>query len=259
VARNRYQTPTGQVLTPAGRQVRLPGMRPQALALSPDGTLLATAGRNQTLVLMDPANGRIRQTIPLSVSTFKADNTTNTVTAQLSFTGLVLLRRAAALPRECRRECVGLPGGCQWVCGAASRGRASREAPNAAEIPTGWRCRRTGISRPRQPRQPAAGARRGRAPARSWETPVAPQDIVLVGEGLCQQPGGRRPGQISAPREDERVDPVRHIANEGSITVIDPPPGGEDGDSGGTSRVGAGRLLTAAMSLSPTAVATRCT
>jgi hypothetical protein len=39
VSAGRYVMPTGQVLTPAGRQVALPEMRPQALALSPDGQL----------------------------------------------------------------------------------------------------------------------------------------------------------------------------------------------------------------------------
>ena len=32
---NRWYTPANQILTPAGIQVELPGMRPQALALSP--------------------------------------------------------------------------------------------------------------------------------------------------------------------------------------------------------------------------------
>ena len=36
VAASRYVTPTGQVLTPAGTQVELPGMRPQALAMCPE-------------------------------------------------------------------------------------------------------------------------------------------------------------------------------------------------------------------------------
>ena len=57
VAPNRYLTPTGQVLTPAGFQVELPAMRPQALALSPDGTLLAVAGSNRSLELLNPATG----------------------------------------------------------------------------------------------------------------------------------------------------------------------------------------------------------
>lgn len=46
IAENRYLMPTGQILTPAGRQVRLPGLRPQALALSPDGSLLVTSGKD---------------------------------------------------------------------------------------------------------------------------------------------------------------------------------------------------------------------
>ena len=44
LTRNRHLTPTSQVLTPAGHQVELPGLRPQALALSPDGSLLVTSG-----------------------------------------------------------------------------------------------------------------------------------------------------------------------------------------------------------------------
>ncbi|MFM8537306.1 MAG: hypothetical protein ACKOES_04435 [Planctomycetaceae bacterium] len=43
-AAGRTVTPVNQVVTPVGRQVPLPGLRPQALALSPDGRLLVTAG-----------------------------------------------------------------------------------------------------------------------------------------------------------------------------------------------------------------------
>src|SRR6266576_3546960 len=39
----RVTTPVNQILTPVGTQVDLPGLRPQALALSPDGRLLAAA------------------------------------------------------------------------------------------------------------------------------------------------------------------------------------------------------------------------
>ena len=42
---NRFITPVNQVLSPAGYQVILPAMRPQALALSPDHQLLAVAGQ----------------------------------------------------------------------------------------------------------------------------------------------------------------------------------------------------------------------
>ena len=37
-------TPVNQLLTPYGKQVELAGMRPQALALSPDGRLLPGSG-----------------------------------------------------------------------------------------------------------------------------------------------------------------------------------------------------------------------
>jgi len=49
VGENRYHTPVNQSLTPAGVQVELPGMRPQALALSPNGRLLVTAGKTHEL------------------------------------------------------------------------------------------------------------------------------------------------------------------------------------------------------------------
>jgi len=52
IAPNRYLIPTNQVLTPTGRQVELPKMRPQAIALSPDGKLLVVTGK--TLVLSTP-------------------------------------------------------------------------------------------------------------------------------------------------------------------------------------------------------------
>src|SRR6266436_9808476 len=49
---NRLYTPVNQMLTPAGLQIELPGLRPQALALSPDGKLLVTAGKTHELVVI---------------------------------------------------------------------------------------------------------------------------------------------------------------------------------------------------------------
>ena len=52
-------TPVNQVLTPIGRQVDLPGMRPQGVALSPDGKLLVVSGKTSeyTLSSVVQANG----------------------------------------------------------------------------------------------------------------------------------------------------------------------------------------------------------
>ena len=62
---NRTVLPVNQVVTPLGVQVELPGLRPQALALSPDGRILITAGKTAELVVVDPATGAIRQRVPL--------------------------------------------------------------------------------------------------------------------------------------------------------------------------------------------------
>jgi YVTN family beta-propeller protein len=62
---------------------------------------------------------------------------------------------------------------------------------------------------------------------RSWNTGIAPYDVVLAGEKLyVSNLGGRRPakGDLTAPAGKGtavRVDPARRIANEGSVTVID--------------------------------------
>ena len=89
--------PVGQVLTPAGIQVVLPGMRPQALALSPDGRLLAVSGKTPELVIVDPATGTVRQRVPLPSDTASGAlprQASDQIIepdpeAQLSFTGLV--------------------------------------------------------------------------------------------------------------------------------------------------------------------------
>src|SRR5881394_659210 len=97
VATNRYFTPANQILTPFGTQVELPGMRPQAIALSPDGKLLVTAGKTHDLVVLDPAVGAVLQRVPLP-SNDDSDPAPEIVSeqilhpdteGQLSFTGLV--------------------------------------------------------------------------------------------------------------------------------------------------------------------------
>jgi len=85
---NARAMPTGQLLTPTGRQVDLPMMRPQALALSPDGSMLATAGKDKKLVLIDPATGTILTNVAMSFIPSGGSNR-QAVTAELSATGLI--------------------------------------------------------------------------------------------------------------------------------------------------------------------------
>src|SRR5687767_556271 len=53
----RLVTPVNQIVTPYGRLVDLPGLRPQAVALSPDGKLLVTSGKTSELIVIDAAAG----------------------------------------------------------------------------------------------------------------------------------------------------------------------------------------------------------
>ena len=96
-AQGHVVVPVNQILTPAGRQVELPGMRPQALGLSPDGKLLAVSGKTHELVLVDPVTGNVLQRVSLpsekgtngepgAVSTHILDPDKE---GQLSFTGLI--------------------------------------------------------------------------------------------------------------------------------------------------------------------------
>ena len=89
-------TPVNQRISPAGQTVELPGSRPNALALSPDGKLLVTSGLKSELIVLDPATGAILQRVPFppSASPPTTNATPNPVltpnkTPQLSFTGLV--------------------------------------------------------------------------------------------------------------------------------------------------------------------------
>ncbi len=62
---------------------------------------------------------------------------------------------------------------------------------------------------------------------RTWEVGFAPFDVKLAGDkAYVSNWGGRRPGKddLTGPAGKGtlvRVDPVRHIASEGSVSVID--------------------------------------
>ena len=66
VAEGRWLLPTGQIIAPAGRQIDLAGIRPQALTLSPNGRFLAVAGSSKDVLIFDTATGQelSRTTMP---------------------------------------------------------------------------------------------------------------------------------------------------------------------------------------------------
>src|SRR6185369_4196265 len=62
---------------------------------------------------------------------------------------------------------------------------------------------------------------------RSWDTGVAPFDVVLVnGKAYVSNLGGRRAttndlSALAGRNTKVRVDPMRHLPTEGSVTVVD--------------------------------------
>ena len=232
VGANWYQTSTGQRLTPAGRQILLPGMRAQTLALSPDGELLATGGSGHSLVLIDPAEGRILQKVQLSI-TNKTESKSETVTAQISLAGIVF-------SPDSRRIYLSNTGGNIWVLPVDPGGQVGKPkllavpAANAPdqknEIPAGLAVSADGkrlyVAGNLGNRLHEMDTESGKV-LRSWDTGVAPFDVVVVGDkAYVSNLGGRRSGTndlaaLAGKGTTVRVDPVRYIANEGSVTVID--------------------------------------
>ena len=235
---NRFYTPANQVLTPAGFQVELPGMRPQALALSPDGRLLVTAGKTHELVVIEPPSGKILDRIALpsetnrDLSSVPEQILEPDKAGQLSFTGL------AFSPDGSRIYLANVDGSIK-VFGV---GKDHKVAPlvtislpqsiaprRKAEIPAGLALSRDGkrlyVVLNLSNRLAEMDAISGRL-LRVWEVGVAPFDVVLTDHKVyVSNWGGRRPDSQSLTGPAGRgmlvrVDPVRRIANEGSVSVI---------------------------------------
>ena len=240
-ATNRVVTPVNQVVTPLGLQVELPGLRPQALALSPDGRLLATAGKTHELVIVDPQTGAIRQRVPLpsdKANEPPAEAVSSHILApdkegQLSFTGLRFSpdgqRLYLANVNGSVKVFAVAPDG--KVAGLFSIPLPKANAPRRQEeIPSGLALTSDGtrlyVVLNLSNRLAELDALTGKV-LRVWDVGVAPFDVVLTGgKAYVSNWGGRRPDATSVTGPGGRgirvrVDPVRHIANEGSVTVID--------------------------------------
>ena len=233
--------PTGQMVTPAGRQVELPELRPHALALSPDGRLLVTSGRSHEIVSIDPVEGRILQRIPLPPEppdTAKPEAASTNILkpdekGSLSYSGL-------AFSPDGRRLYLSNVNGSIKVFDVASdgkiRGSFSFPLPPAnaprreEEIPSGIAVSPDGatlyIVLNLTGRLGEFAASDGRL-RRTIDVGFAPYDVVLVGNrAFVSIWGGRRPrpGDATGPAGRGtlvKVDPKTGIADSGSVSVID--------------------------------------
>ena len=237
---HRVVTPVNQVVTPAGVQVELPGLRPQAIALSPDGALLVTSGKTHELVVLDPATGGILQRVPFpsdranepdpgAVSSHILEPDKE---GQLSFTGLVFSPdgKRIFLSNVKGSVKVFVVDPRHTVSPFFSMALPAAAAPwRQEEIPAGLAISRDGsrlyVAFNLSNRLGELDAGTGKV-LRLWDTGVAPYDVVLSGDkAYVSNWGGRRPdaGSLTGPAGQgtrARVDPVRHIASEGSVTVV---------------------------------------
>jgi DNA-binding beta-propeller fold protein YncE len=231
-------TPVNQVVIPAGTQIQLPGIRPNALALSPDGKILVTSGLVHELVVLDPTSGNIFQRVPFPASSIQEPPPLTAAIldaddqAHLSFTGLKFS------PDGARLYLANINGDVKVF----SVARDHKIAPLfSIPLPTGKFLKRTNdipagiavsadgkkiyVALNLSNRLAEIEAATGKI-LRLWNVGVAPFDVVLAGKKIyVSNWGGRRPdaGSPTGPAglgTRVRVD-ARSIANEGSVSVID--------------------------------------
>lgn len=241
IGTNTFYTPANQILTPAGVQMELSGIRPQALALGRNGQLYVGAARAHELIVVEPVTGRISQRVPLP-SDNDQDPAPNTVSAhilepdkdgQVSFTGLAVSPDGARVYLSNVRGSIKVfgvePDG--NVVGLFSISLPAATAPERkAEIPAGITVspdgKRLYVALNLSNRLLELDANDGKA-MRAWDVGVAPYDVVLARNKIyVSNWGGRRPDaqSVTGPAgrgTTVRVDSVRHIASEGSVSVID--------------------------------------
>lgn len=231
---------SNQRLTPIGKQIDLPGLRPQVVAISPTDRLLVTSGKTSKLIVIDPDTGNVLQRVDLpsneqtelpdiaSANILKPD-----AKAIASYTGLVFSRDG------------------KWIYlsdvnGSIKVFRVSenREVQPAYTIPL------PPANAPRRKQEIPSGLAFNedgtklyicgnlsnqllewdvaeRKITQKWDVGVAPFDVLVHGDkAYVSNWGGRRPqaGDLTGPAgrgTEVRVDNVRYIANEGTVSIID--------------------------------------
>jgi YVTN family beta-propeller protein len=233
-----FETPVNQLVTPAGTLVELPGLRPLALALSPDGELLVTAGLTHEVVVVDPATGKILQHVSLPSDQAQEPAPVSTeilspdVKAQVSFTGLVFspdgsriylanvngdIKVFGVQPDHKVVPLFSIP-----LPPANAPGRTNEIPAGIAVSPDG---KKLYVALNLSNHLAELDAATGRV-LRIWDVGVAPYDVALADRKIyVSNWGGRRPDadSITGPAGRGtlvRVD-SRSIASEGSVSIIE--------------------------------------
>ena len=233
-------TPVNQLLTPYGRQVELNGLRPQALALSPDGRLLVTSGKTSELIVIAPDTGEVRQRVffpkdsqfQLLPDVVSANILAPDREGQVSFTGLTFTSDGKQIYLSNVNGSIKVFAVSDDGVVSASR-TFSLPLANAqrrpAEIPSGLALSADGsrlyVCGNLSNRLHELDTFTGKT-LRSFDVGAVPYDVVLAGnKAFVSNWAGRRalPENVRGPAgrgTEVRVDPVRHIANEGSVSIV---------------------------------------
>ncbi|UCG17087.1 MAG: bifunctional YncE family protein/alkaline phosphatase family protein [Phycisphaerales bacterium] len=224
LADGRVIVPTNQVLAPAGWQVNFAG-RPTDLALSPDGRHLAALGHRR-IVVIDIESRQVVQEV--SYATPKGGG---------SFTGISYTPDGKRLYASCIRGTievfgVGTDGRLTAQNPIPLKGRHGRNTlPAGLEVTPDGRSLYVALNLNNTLGEIDLGKRE-----LIREIPVgnAPYDVVLVGRQGDEHPSravvsnwaGRLPTANdpvgpSGRGTPVKVDPVRHIASEGSVSIVD--------------------------------------
>ena len=231
----QFITPVNQVLTPAGRQLEFPGLRPQALALSPDQRLLVTASPDGQLLVIGVQTGKTLQRVPFprAQAPLLPGETDPDKKARLSFAGLVFSPDGSRLylanvRGDLKVFAVGKDGVVAPLGSFALPPVPGND--RHAEIPAGIAVSPDGktlfVALNLSNRLAELDAVTGNV-LRLWDVGVAPLDVRVAGRKVyVSNWGGRRPGaeDRTGPAGLDtrvRVDAVRSIASEGSVSMID--------------------------------------
>ncbi len=258
-AGDRLVTPVNQIVEPAGRQLDLPGLRPQALALSLDGAILVTSGKTHDLIVIDPVYAKILQHVA-----FPSNQLTNAAVSthilepedegQVSFTGLIFSPDGARIYLSSVTGSIKVfqvdPS--HRVTSLFSIPLPPANAPHRVdEIPSGLAFSSDGkrlyVALNLGNRVGELDVASGKM-LRTWDVGVAPYDVVVVGKKLyVSNWGGRRPDAQSVTGPAGRGTLVRvdqhSVASEGSLSIVDM-------DSGKVREIIVGKHASA-MALSP--------
>ncbi|MGQ9578099.1 MAG: bifunctional YncE family protein/alkaline phosphatase family protein [Candidatus Aminicenantales bacterium] len=233
--------PVNQVLTPFGFQIELPRMRPQALAISPDRRLVAVSGKTNELVIIDPADIKIWQRVLFPAETQNEPlpeiSSTNILEpdkeGQISYIGLLF-------SGDGKKIYLSNVNGSIKVFSVNNDGKVypshtiplpPANAPRRQEeIPAGLALSADGrtlyVCGNLSNRLLEIDSYFGKV-KRTFDVGVAPYDVVLTkGKAYVSNWGGGRPeeGDLTGPAGRGtlvKVDPEKHIACQGSVSVID--------------------------------------